>query len=312
LPGVLAIQNAPFEVVAVDDFSQDNSLSVLGVLKEKTGKLTVSSLSQETRFSEKLAQNIGLKGAKKNWVMIIPPTLTDYGDEWLKFISERLENNRTVVVNYSNVTPARNFFNHLFRIENFLLQWKSMGYILNGLPFVYNEENVAFRKEKYFETGGYGKYIKEPFANLELLINRFIRKRTTTINFSDHSAIRHSVEVGKKEYFELLKKSFRIEKHLSFIKRVVLFFDEFTKILLLPVTVVAVVSFFQLWPFFAGLFGLKILLQLVIIKVALNRLNERKIFISSFLYDGVMPYFKIVYRWAFNRRRRKQKWKNKA
>jgi len=41
-------------------------------------------------------------------------------------------------------------------------------------------------------------------------------------------------------------------------------------------------------------------------------LNERKIFISSLLYDLVVPYFKLFYRWYFNNRREKQKWKVKA
>jgi len=48
------------------------------------------------------------------------------------------------------------------------------------------------------------------------------------------------------------------------------------------------------------------------VKYALNRLNERKIFIPSLVYDLIVPYFKLFYRWYFNNRSQKQKWKVKV
>ena len=78
LPRLLSIENSPLEVVAVDDFSQDNSLIVLGVMRSNSKKLKVSSLNQETRNSAKMAQNIALKAATNEWVIKIPVTISDF------------------------------------------------------------------------------------------------------------------------------------------------------------------------------------------------------------------------------------------
>lgn len=310
LPEILKIENATFEVVAVDDFSADNSLSVLGSLKEKSIKLILSSLNQETWFSNKLAQNIALKAAKNEWVMVIPASGFDFDINWLSKISETFEENH-VVINYSNIKNTGEFYNHLFRIESFLQQVKSYGFVLNRLPFVYSEENVAFKKDKYFEMGGFGQKISEPFANLELLINSFIKKKSTEICFIKETVICKSEFVKKADYFELLKKSFRIEKHLLITKRFVLFLEEFTHLLFLPAIIFVIVLLPELWFIIVILLGLIIIARLFIIKTILNRLNERKIFLSSFAYDLLMPYFKLFYRWHFNQRSRKQTWRSK-
>ena len=311
LPKILEMENSEFEIVVIDDFSHDSSLTVLGLLREKNKKLIVSSLSQETRFSNKLALNIALKAAKNEWAMVVPVSVSDFETDWLPTITGHLDKTQ-ILINYSNIKNTGTVFNHLFRIESFLQQVKSNGFVLNGFPFVYSDENVAFKKEKYFEMGGFGQKINEPFANLELLINTFIKKKSTKICFKKESAIHKKELVNKTDYFELLKKSFRIEKHLFFSKRIVLFIEEFTHLLFLPAIILVIVFLTELWFIIGVLISLIIIAHLLIIKIILNRLCERKIFISSLVYGLVIPYFKFFYRWHFNQKSRKQKWRSKV
>jgi len=242
----------------------------------------------------------------------VPITHENATKEWISGISNALDNNKTVVVNYSSAQNAKGLVNRIYRIENYLSFIKSVGYILNGFPFVYSEENVAFQKKKYFELGGHGLKISEQYANLELLINFFIRKKTTTILFQPETAIKKTEELIWNDYLDILKKNLRIEKHLSSGKKAALAFDETTKILLPPATIALLIIEFELWPIIAGLLFILFISRLVIIKITQKRLNERKIFLSSLLYDLVVPYFKLFYRWYFNNRREKQKWKVKA
>jgi len=80
LPAILELENIDYEVVVVDDFSQDTSLSVLGLLSQRYAHLKISTLSQETRYSVKLAQNIALKAASHNWVLITPHALNEVNE----------------------------------------------------------------------------------------------------------------------------------------------------------------------------------------------------------------------------------------
>ena len=52
-----------YQLLVINVHSEDNTDGILNVLAEANPKLKVTSLSQETQFSEKQIINIGLKGA---------------------------------------------------------------------------------------------------------------------------------------------------------------------------------------------------------------------------------------------------------
>lgn len=312
LPQILEILNPGSEVVAIDDFSQDNSLSVLGVLRKKYSCLKVSALNQEMRYSEKMAKNIALKAASNEWVMIIPPAPGRMPVDWLPEISSKLTSQKDVVVNYSNINPERSFSNLLYRNECFFQQLKSVGFILNRLPYISFEENIAFRKKQYFEAGGFGHHVKEYFANLELVLNDFMKKKKTEINFCSDTAIRKEVNVSKTDFLELIKKELRIRENLSWSVRFVFFTEKVLTLLFYPAVIFAGIYFWEFWPVIFGLFLFYMAAFAFIIKISHNRLNERNLFLSSLVYALFIPIWKAGYQVYFQyKSRRRQKWKSK-
>jgi hypothetical protein len=306
---VLSINQPEFEVIVVNNCSQDNSFQVLGMLKGRSDRLKISTLYQEIRFSTKMAQNLALKAAKYDWAIAVPISFENAGEEWISTISKALDENKTLAINYCSVNHNSGFVNLFYRVESFLSFLKSTGYILNNLPFVYFEENVAFRKKKYFDLGGHAMKINEPYAHLELIFNQFISKKETSVLFKAETAIYKTEDLVWNEYADLIKKNLRVEKHLNRKMKTILAIDETTKLLFPVATALVFVFMFELWPVFGSMLFLMLTSRLFIIKIAQNRLKERKIFIPSLVYDLIIPYFKLFYRLYFNKRRQKMRWK---
>lgn len=299
LPPVLEAKDAKFELIAVDDYSGDNSAILLGSLKEKYRHLKISSLNQEILNSVKMAQNIAIKASEYDWIMVIPPSVSKFNPEWLQAVTSSLNHYSDIIVNYSNLEHTGSLFNILFRVEYFLQQIKSAGYIANGLSFIITEENVAFRKEKYYASGGYRHKISEPYANLELLINTFINKKSTKINFDKKTTIFKNENIGASDFFDLLKKEIRIRKHLSFSKKAILTIEEFTECIFLPLMATIYFIIPPLLPLLALLYILMISTKLFIIKKALKRLNESKLLLSSLICALFLPCLKLGYRFYY-------------
>jgi glycosyltransferase involved in cell wall biosynthesis len=312
LPKLLTIDGADYEVIVVDDFSQDSTYLVLGSLKKQYRRLKISSLNEETRFSLKLSQNIALKAASYEWVLPLPVSIIDPKTEWLSAFHKEINDTKQVIAGYATIEANKGFINRIYRTGNYWLFMKSAGYINIGLPLVYSDENIAFRKQKYFETGGYGTKIKEPFANLELIINQFIQKKSASILFTPESVVKKSQQVYWKDFLELLKKGFRIEKHLSTTKQLFLRFDDYTRVLYLLSSILVIIFLPDTWLVFLSLFGIKTAAYLLIIKISQKRLREPKIFISSLVYGIVIPFFTVFYKWYFNYRSRKNRWRSTA
>jgi glycosyltransferase involved in cell wall biosynthesis len=311
LPSVLEIKNTGFELIAVDDYSGDNSMALLGALKEKYGHIKISSLNQETWYSVKMAQNLAIKAAGYDWIMVIPPSVCKFNPEWLQLITASLNNYAEVIVNYSNVQHTGSFFNVLYRIENFFQQIRSAGYIVNGLPFVLSEENIAFRKEKYYLSGGYRHKAGEPYANLELIINTFIRKKSTRILFNEKTTIFKNEAIPASGFFDLLKKEIRIRKYLNPSRKIMLATEEFTECIFLPSMAAIYFIIPPLLPVLSLLLILIILTRLFIIKKAVKRLNENKLLLSSLIYALFLPCLKLGYRFYYNHYILKKRCRNK-
>lgn len=313
LPQLLTFNTVKYEVIAVDDYSLDNTYSVLGYYKQKYPHFRISSLNEETRFSVKMAQNIALKAAKYDWVLLCPVEAIEVNDNWIGgFTVSTGIKNRNVLIAYTGLKPKAGFYNLLCRLEMFSQQIRSAGFICNGVPFVYSEDNVAFNRQEYFNLGGYGSKMKEAYANLELIINKFIAKKQTAVLFNDQTRLTKDVETGKDDYYNLLRKSFRIESYLPFWKRLILNLELISSLLYVPMLLVVLAWFFELWPIISALAGVKILTHLIILKIVQKRLNEDKIFIPSLMYSLLVPYYKMFYRWHFRQQSRRQKWKTKV
>lgn len=119
LPPLLSITEPYFEVVIVDDYSQDHSFLVLGMLKKQFRRLKISTLNQETPYSSKLAQNIALKAATNDWALIVPISLRNPEPAWISAFGNQLNDNKNVILGYSAIQPSKSFINRIFRIESF-------------------------------------------------------------------------------------------------------------------------------------------------------------------------------------------------
>lgn len=310
LPSWLSMSYPHYEVVVVDDFSEDHSLATLGVLRQQYSRLKITGLNQETRFSGKLARNLALKAAAHEVVVLVDPAAGVPDNHWLPLLASSVAAGKKVVAGYWGIAPGKGFFHRLYRAELFFQQTESMAYCLNGLPFVISEENVAFAKQAYFENGGFAGKIREEYAHLELVINSFVRRKQVAVLPVGNAAVRKRLNAGRQEYFDLLHRSFRIKSYLSFGKKLVLFFDQLSYLLLLPVFALVLILYPQLWLVVAILLFLKIILYSLIINKLLNRLTEPKLFLPSLLYGFLAPYGKLVVKWRFYRARQQRKWSN--
>ena len=298
-----------YEVVAVDNFSQDDSLLLLDNLKKIYPHLTISSLKQHTPYSGKMAQNIALKAARLDWVVLIPPSADPAATQWLNAVSARLNSGSHTVVNYTNIFPKRSFWNILFRVETFFQQVKSFGFIANRMPFVMVQENVAFQKRLYFDEGGFRGRISEPFAQLELVINSFIHKGPVSLIISSETALLRKDDVKWKDFLELIKKEVYIRKSLPGKIRFLLVLYELVTLGFIPVAALLVIRMPALWPYVAGMIIGLIVCNLLIIKKLLSRLQEIKLFLPSLMIALLLPFIKLAFRVCYFSYGRKKEWK---
>jgi glycosyltransferase involved in cell wall biosynthesis len=297
-----------YQLLVINEHSEDNTYEILNVLAETNPRLKVTTLSQEIRFSGKQAINIGLKGASSPWILLLTPFSGTIHPAWLEKLNKIITPETEAVIGYTNVERAKGFRNLFCRLERFNQFMISGAWTLSGKPFVFSENNVLFKKSMYFETLGFRHKLNRNFANLELIFNENFRKGKVEISFDPELAVREQIEDDRGDHLKLLKKGVQIRQSLSWAKKISLFTDDITRILLPVLSGILIFIHPEYWITFLALPFIQIMLFLVIVKMLLNRLNERKIFLTSFVYILIKPLINWWFIWSMYLIHRRSRW----
>lgn len=297
-----------YQLFVINEYSEDSTLEILNVLAETNPKLKVTRLSQETRFSEKQAINIGLKGASSPWIVLLTPFSGVISPEWLAKLNGLLTPETDAVIAYTNVEHSKGWRNLICRLERFQQFVISGGWTLAGKPIVFNENNILFKKSLYFDNQGFRQKINQNFANLELIFNENLRKGRVKITTNPEVAVREHIDDDRGDHIKLLKKGVHIRQSLSWSKKTSLFMDDFTRILMIGLTTALIIIHPEYWITFLALLLVYFIVLTIIVKMLINRLNERKILLSSLVYILIKPIINWWFFWSMYVIHRRSKW----
>lgn len=297
-----------YQLLVISVNSEDNTTEILNVLAETNPRLKFTSLNQETRFSEKQVLNIGLKGASSPRVILLTPLSGKISPEWLAKLNSLFGPDTDAVIAYTNVERSNGYRNLICRLERFYQFMISGAWTLAGKPMVFDETNILFKKMLYFDTQGFRHKLNLNFANLELIFNENFKNGRVKVTTDPETAIRETVEDNRGDHIKLLKKTVRIRQSLTLLKKTGLFLDDLSRILLPGLAVALIIIHTEYWLSILALPLIFLLLLLFIVKTLLNRLKERKIFLSSLVYILIKPIINWWFFWSMYLMHRRNRW----
>ena len=307
LQQLLAQKYENYEVIVVDDFSEDATLTIIGVYAQKYPKIKFSSLSQETLFSEKLAINLALKAALSNWVVFVNPNTDTLDQLYLQKLNNGISATESFTLGYSNYTPQKGFYNRWCRVERFNSFMKSAAYSSCRVSLFYHAENVLFPKQVYFDTDGFRGKMHAHFANLELLFNQ-MKKRQIFVSVDEETQIREKVDLQKNDFIESVRKRILLYRSLKWEKKILLLIEGVSKLLMFFGLLWLLITEIHNWYIFIIPVLTVVFIHIFMIKSMLKRLNEKKIFLSSLLYVLVKPVVDIFHRIRIHTHVQRNKW----
>ncbi len=292
LTDLLELDYPNFEVVVVDNFSEDHTLLKITQLAQKYSQLKYTSISQETNFSEKIAINLALKAASHDRIVFLSPDSQSVDLAFLKRLDDNAGDSN-LLMGYVNFASGKGWRNKLCRMERLVAFIDSAAFSIVGLPVFYEDCNVLFRKSIYFEQSGFRGKMNDHFANLELVFNDRFKKKIH-VSIDPETFIHEQVRIQRGDFFDFLKKKIRLNQQLGFWKRLVYFMGDLSKHLFFGALVWMLVVEPKNWPFVVVPAMLVLIFQFFILKSVVAHLNEDKIFLSSFVYVYIRPVLNLL------------------
>ena len=172
-----------FEVIYVNDFSEDDSMEILSQAEKP---YNVKIISVPENLSNNSYKKRAIKyGIENSLGEIIVTTDADciHNKEWLSTLSTHFDEKTGFVSGPVKFNDDGTIFNRLQAIEFAGLVLAGAGLIGNGKPVICNAANIAYRRSAYEEVGGFKDLMNLSSGDDELLMQKIYKKTHYKIRF---------------------------------------------------------------------------------------------------------------------------------
>lgn len=302
LPHVLEQNYPDFEVIVVNDASEDNSAIVLEKLQKKYKNLYVTNIPYDGRFShgKKLAVNIGIKAAKKEWIVFTDADCVPNSGIWLSELSKGFDKDAEIVLGYGAYIRKKGFLNKMIRYDTATIALQYLSYAQAGFPYMGVGRNMAVKKSAMARLKNYRQQVDILSGSDDLLVNELATKKNTRLILSPESFTYSVPETSIKMWWRQKKRHHTSFKYYKFTHRFLLTLEPISKLLFY--SGLAILLLFQIPVLYVIIpFIIRFFVQLVVwIKTSLT-LKEKDLLIIWFLFDtfvylllGLNSFFSII------------------
>lgn len=158
LPSFLMQAYDKFEVIVVDECSEDDTQDVLAELQKEYPALRCTRIFPDTkfRFTKKLAINIGVLAAKYDILLFSEINCRPATMHWVKTMQSCFDENTAVAIGLANYAPDDHHVStwRAFRFLHFL----EMMVMTKNKKYIFGDGcNMAYRKSYYIRNRGFAK-----------------------------------------------------------------------------------------------------------------------------------------------------------
>ena len=302
LPRVLTQDYPDYEVIVVDDNSQDNTKELLERLAQQYPHLYRTFTSDSIRYisHKKLALTLGIKAAKKEWVVFTDSDCYPTSSRWLSRMARHFTTATDVVLGYSNYEHKPGFANLCYMYDTLLQQLRMLGLTLLGRGYMGIGRNMAYRRELFFRHKGYSRHLDLQRGEDDLFVNEHVQAGRIVAEASAEATVRCTSANSYTWKADKLSRLFTRGK-LHSANPYLLGTETFSRLLFYTAIIGgAVYSIkYHLWITLGiciGMWLLRFGCQIIVFHQTARDLGERRYNVSLPLFDLLQPLWELYFR----------------
>lgn len=311
LPFVLDQDYPLFEVVVVNDCSEDETHELLEDMMLHYPHLRVSTIQKDPGFThaKKLAMLIGIKAASHDLLAFTDADCRPVSDKWLRHIAAAYSGRPDIVLGYGGYFPEKGLLNRYIRYETMFIATQYMGMGLAGVPYMGVGRNLAYSRTYFFAKGGFGPHYHIISGDDDLFVNRNATAKNCSMMLAPESFTRSVAPLTAESWIRQKRRHFSTAKYYKFSDRVRLFLEPFSRIIyygLLTALLIILAS----WPVVAFIAMARLVTRVVIIHKTCRTFNEPRLWFISLFFDILSPFVSTaLYLTGTRKGKRTQTWK---
>ncbi|MDX9906479.1 MAG: glycosyltransferase [Bacteroidales bacterium] len=289
LPLILEQDYPDYEVIVVNDASDDDTIELLSSFTRKYGHLRIFNLEQNLNFfsGKKFPLSLGIKSARHEILLLTDADCQPSGKEWIRKMMENYGPGTEIVLGYGTFRKTAGFLNQIIRYDAFLVAVQYLSFALSGSPYMGVGRNLSYKKNLFFKNGGFISHYKLKSGDDDLFINRVARRRNTRIEIHPEA---HTISSPKSGFYQWILQKRRHYTTARFYRPAFKFLLSLGYIskLLLYLSFIALMVIRYNWMIILAAFSLFFISHWIILSFAANKMKENDLAVLSPIYEMLL------------------------
>lgn len=181
IPVLMEQDHREFELVVVNDRSDDDTWDVLQWMRPHQPRLKPVNIQADEKFSygKKIALGVGVRSAKYPHVLVTDADCTPTGPQWISTMAAGFAKGRQIVIGHSPYERQPGLTNLLERYDGYTKAVQYISFAQAGFPYMGVGRNMAFTSELFFDAKGGRRQRQLMSGDDDLFINEVARARNT-------------------------------------------------------------------------------------------------------------------------------------
>ena len=224
IPQLLSQEYAEFEVVVVNDRSNDSTFDYLLAEAKQSPRLKMVNVktTPERVNGKKYGLTLGIKAAAHEWILLTDADCRPSGNQWISSMSRHFLDGTQFVLGFSPYVRQHGFLNLFIRFETLLtaIQYFAFGWLKN--PYMGVGRNLAYRKSLFLEQKGFNNFLHVTGGDDDLFVNTHARGTNTRLEFSPESQMNSIPKTSWRSYYDQKVRHLSVGKRYRFSHRFLL------------------------------------------------------------------------------------------
>jgi glycosyltransferase involved in cell wall biosynthesis len=232
LPALFKQEHPDFEIVVVNDRSNDNTYDLLLGLSHAHHNLKIVQVEKVPADinSKKYGLTLGIKAAKNDIILLTDADCIPNSANWVSAMSNHFDENTQIVIGYSQYIKTKSILNQFIRFETLYTGLQYITSALSGNPYMGVGRNLAYRKSFFLQKKGFN-HLKVTGGDDDLFVNEYANKKNTKVAIGDDCLMYSLPKKNISSYYKQKKRHLYAGKYYKLKDKIRLAFLSLSHIL---------------------------------------------------------------------------------
>jgi glycosyltransferase involved in cell wall biosynthesis len=291
LPAVLEQDYPSFEVIVVNDCSEDDTEQVLAEFKQKYPHLRSTIIKKDGSFlnSKKFAATVGIRAAQHEWMLFTDADCHPDSQQWIASMSRHFVEQKGIVLGYGGYMPQKNYLNKWIRYDTCFTALRYFGFARIGKTYMGMGRNLAYRKSLFYAHNGFAEHAHIPSGDSGLFVNRAATAQNAAVSCIPDA---HTRSIAIKTFAEWIRQK---RSHIitgKYYRKSQIFWlslEPISRVLMWTAFVVLMIIC-PFWEYILIAFIVRMIIFMATIRMATQKLNEPGILQHAIIFDLTVPF----------------------